>query len=225
MAYSDDEMLMLSGIQHYMFCARQWALIHIEQKWEDNRLTTEGSLLHQNVDNPFYRSVNNGVITLRGVHVASHKLGLYGICDAIELLPHCVDKTSFITHPKYPGEWDPFPVEYKHGKPKVNPCDKVQLAAQAICLEELYGVDIPSGAIFYFETRHREQVLIDAELRQITINLAQEMHELYRKGVTPHAVLQPHCRRCSLYNICSPELSNCSSVSNYLKRNLYEETS
>jgi CRISPR-associated exonuclease Cas4 len=116
-------------------------------------------------------------------------------------------------------------VEYKHGKPKVNPCDKVQLAAQAICLEELYGVDIPSGAIFYFETRHREQVLIDAELRQITINLAQEMHELYRKGVTPHAVLQPHCRRCSLYNICSPELSNCSSVSNYLKRNLYEETS
>jgi CRISPR-associated exonuclease Cas4 len=219
-------MLMLSGIQHYMFCARQWALIHIEQKWEDNRLTTEGSLLHQNVDNPFYRSVNNGVITLRGVHVASHELGLYGICDAIELQPHCVDsQASYITHPHYPGKWHPFPVEYKHGKPKINPCDKVQLAAQAISLEELYGVEIPCGAIFYFETRHREQISIDRDLRQTTVQLAQEMHELYSKGLTPHASYQAHCRRCSLYNICSPEITVCSSVSNYLKRNLYEETS
>ena len=224
MAYDEEDMLMLSGIQHYMFCARQWALIHIEQKWDDNRLTTEGSLLHEHVDNPFFRAVNNGVITIRGVHVASRELGLYGICDAIELQPHCGDDSAFITHPKYPGKWDPYPVEYKHGRPKRNACDKVQLAAQAMCLEEMYAIHIPRGALFYFETRHREEVMIDEALREQTMSLAQEMHRIFSMGVTPQAVIQPFCHRCSLYNICSPELSECKTVSNYLKRNLYEET-
>lgn len=117
MYYDDDHMLMLSGIQHYMFCPRQWALIHIEQQWGENRLTAEGHLLHQNVDNPAYRQKNGNVRTLRAVHIASHSLGLYGITDAIELLSSDGPEDA-ITHPRYPGFWKPYPVEYKRGHRK-----------------------------------------------------------------------------------------------------------
>lgn len=131
MKYDDDHMLMLSGIQHYMFCPRQWALIHIEQQWEENRLTAEGQLLHQNVDDPSYRQKNGDVITLRAVTIASHSLGLYGVTDAVELLPSDNAKDA-ITHPRYPGFWKPYPIEYKRGRPKTDERDKVQLAAQAM---------------------------------------------------------------------------------------------
>ena len=112
--YSEDDMLMLSGIQHYRFCPRQWALIHLEQQWDDNRLTIEGQLLHKHVDDSFYRQKCGNHITLRSVNIASRELGLYGISDAIELLPSD-DVTDTIQHPKYPGHWIPVPVEYKHG--------------------------------------------------------------------------------------------------------------
>ena len=108
--YTEDEMLMLSGIQHFMFCPRQWALIHMEQQWEDNRLTTEGNILHSNVDNPFYRQKNGDVITLRSLHIASNKLGLYGITDAVELIPSDTANDA-ITHNCYKGYWKPYPVE------------------------------------------------------------------------------------------------------------------
>ena len=112
MMYDDDQMLMLSGIQHYMYCPRQWALIHIEQQWDENRLTAEGHRLHQHVDNPAYRQKNGEVIILRSVQIASHTLGLYGVTDAIELLP-TDNPSDAITHPRYPGYWKPYPVEYK----------------------------------------------------------------------------------------------------------------
>ena len=164
--YDDDHMLMLSGIQHYMYCPRQWALIHIEQQWDENRLTAEGQLLHQNVDNPAYRQKNGDVITLRAVHTASHTLGLYGITDAIELLPSDVP-TDTVTHPRYPGFWKPYPIEYKRGHRKSDERDEVQLAAQVICLEEMYGIHIPEAALFYNETRHREVVTIDEHQSKI----------------------------------------------------------
>lgn len=144
--YTDDEMLMLSGIQHYMFCPRQWALIHIEQQWAENRLTAEGNILHENVDNPFYRQKNGDVITLRSVPVASKTLGLYGITDAVELMP-ADSSADTITHPKYPGLWKPYPVEYKRGHSKPDERDEVQLAAQAMCLEEMYGIHHLCGAL------------------------------------------------------------------------------
>ena len=128
---------MLSGIQHYRFCPRQWALIHIEQQWADNRLTMEGEILHKHVDEAAYRQKCGDYISLRSVSIASHQLGLYGISDVIELHPTDDDENS-ISHPKYPGRWLPYPVEYKHGRPKKNEVDEVQLAAQAMCLEELY---------------------------------------------------------------------------------------
>ena len=121
--YTEDEMLMLSGIQHYMFCPRQWALIHIEQQWAENKLTTEGNILHKNVDNPFYRQKNGDVITLRSLHVASKELGLYGITDAVELIPSDSPKDA-ITHNRYKGYWKPYPIEYKRGRHKPDERDE-----------------------------------------------------------------------------------------------------
>lgn len=221
--YSDDDMLMLSGIQHFRFCPRQWALIHIEQQWEDNRLTIEGEIMHKNVDTPFYRQKCGNIITLRSVNVASQSLGLYGVTDIVELHPS-ESAINSITHPKYPGFWQPFPVEYKRGKPKKNQIDEVQLAAQSMCLEEQYGITINYGALFYGETRRRVDVEISEELRQIVTSCANSMHEIFQSGLLPSINKGKHCAKCSLNNICMPESADCSTVANYLKRNLYEET-
>ena len=177
--YSEDDMLILSGIEHYRFCPRQWALIHLEQQWDDNRLTIEGQLLHKHVDDPFYRQKCGDHITLRSVNIASRELGLYGICDVIELMPSD-DNTDTIQHPKYPGHWLPVPVEYKHGKPKRNEVDEVQLAAQAMCLEEMYSINVAYGAFFYGEIRHRVEVEITPRLRDIVRECAKEMHAIYQ---------------------------------------------
>ena len=222
--YDDDQMLMLSGIQHYMYCPRQWALIHIEQQWEENRLTAEGQSLHHNVDNPAYRQKNGDVITLRAVNIASRYLGLYGVTDAIELLPSD-GPADAITHPRYPGFWKPFPIEYKRGHRKPDERDEVQLAAQVICLEEMYGINIPEAALFYHETRHREAVIIDKHLHQLTHELSVAMHRTFESGSTPKAKERKDCGNCSLMDICVPELSRKTSVAYYLKKALDEETS
>ncbi len=221
--YDDDNMLMLSGIQHYMYCPRQWALIHIEQQWDENRLTTEGQLFHQNVDNPAYRQKNGDVIMLRAVHIASHSLGLYGITDAIELLPS-ENASDTITHPRYSGYWKPYPIEYKHGHRKPDERDEVQLAAQVICLEEMFDIHIPEAALFYHETHHREVVPINENLRNLTYELSEAMHKTFEKGITPKAVEKRECRNCSLVDLCAPELTKKTSVSYYIKKMLDEET-
>ncbi len=222
--YEEDDMLMLSGIQHFMFCPRQWALIHIEQQWAENRLTVEGQLLHSHVDNPFLRQKNGECITLRSVSIASKLLGLYGVTDAIELKPADCSENA-ITHPNYSGYWLPFPVEYKRGHKKPDERDEVQVAAQAMCLEEMYSVHISEGYIYYGETRHRETVVLNDRLRTLVHNLTAEMHRIYQIGELPKAILKSHCKSCSLYGICMPKLTNISSVSHYLNSNLYEETS
>lgn len=216
-------MLMLSGIQHYMFCPRQWALIHIEQQWAENRLTTEGQLLHKNVDNPFYRQKNGDTITLRSLHIASKRLGLYGITDAVELIPSDSPEDS-ITHNRYPGYWKPYPVEYKRGHSKPDERDEVQLAAQAMCLEEMYGINIPYGALYYDEVKHRETIAISDGLRKTTQQCAKQMHDIFKSGIMPKPVKASHCRNCSLKDICMPEMSDCTQVKTYLNNNLYEDT-
>ncbi len=220
--YTEDEMLMLSGIQHFMFCPRQWALIHIEQQWEENKLTVEGQLLHKNVDNPFYRQKNGDVITLRSLHIASRELGLYGITDAVELVPSDTAANA-ITHDRYKGYWKPFPVEYKRGHSKADETDEVQLAAQAMCLEEMHGISIPYGALFYHEVKRREVIAISDTLRRTTRQCAQAMHEVFNSGVLPKASRRRHCAKCSLVNICLPEMDECVQASTYLKRNLHED--
>ena len=220
--YSEDEMLMLSGIQHYVFCPRQWALIHIEQVWADNRLTVEGQLLHERADNPFYRQKNGACVSLRSVAISSRQLGLYGFTDVVELQPSEV-ADNCIKHPSYPGFWKPYPVEYKHGHAKPDERDEVQLAAQAICLEELYQIRIERGYLFYGETRRREEVLIDERLRLFTQRCADEMHSLYKAKTVPRAMKSGKCSNCSLFDICIPCSKKTISVTNYLKNNLYEE--
>lgn len=220
--YSEDDMLMLSGIQHFRFCPRQWALIHIEQQWDDNRLTIEGKILHKHVDDPFYRQKCGDLITLRAVDIASRKLGLYGISDAIELHPSSTSEDS-IRHPKYPGMWKPVIVEYKHGRPKRNEVDEVQLTAQTMCLEEMYSIHICQGFFFYGELRHRVAISITDRLRAIVCQCVSDMHELFRTSKVPKVIYGKHCDKCSLKNICMPKTAmNCTTVSTYLNKNLYQ---
>lgn len=216
-------MLMLSGIQHFRFCPRQWALIHIEQLWDDNRLTAEGEILHKHVDDASYRQKCGDYISLRSVSIASHELGLYGLSDVIELHPTDNAENS-IMHPKYPGRWLLYPVEYKHGRPKMDEVDEVQLAAQAMCLEEQYGIHIGWGAFFYHEIRHRVEVEITPYLRDIVVQCSKEMHAIFKCGSIPNIKYGKQCKRCSLINLCMPETANIPAASVYLKRNLYEET-
>ena len=186
--YRDDELLALSGLQHIAYCERQWALIHLEQIWSESRDTVRGELFHDRVDLPGYTNVQ-GVRSERGQRLASFRLGLYGVADVVE----------------YHGDGTILLVEYKVGKPKVEDWDRLQLAAQALCLEEMEGVRIAAGALFYGETRRRESVQISDQLRERVVRLAGRMHELYALGVTPREALGSKCRRCSLKDDCAPE--------------------
>jgi len=224
MTYTEDQLLMLSGIQHFMFCPRQWALIHIEQEWDENKLTAEGQILHTNVDNPFYRQKNGNRITLRSVPIISYNIGLYGLTDAVELIS-TNDKAIGIIHPSYKGLWELYPVEYKRGKPKYNELDNidaVQLTAQVICLEEMYNTHINMGAFYYGETNHRTEISITNSLRQLATECSERMHYLYDNQIIPHAEKKKCCKNCSLANKCLPGTGQ-KSAKDYIKRNLYED--
>lgn len=216
--YKDEEMLMLSGIQHFVYCRRQWALIHIDGYWEDNSLTTQGMLLHSRVDDPKVRQRLNGVDTLRHLSIASRELGLYGVTDAVELITDIEGDCQGI----FSGR-TLFPVEYKRGHSKPDLCDVMQLTAQAMCLEELYDVKVSKGALFYWETRRREEIEITSELRDEARRISNAMHEVFRKGVLPARDPKKGCKRCSLYDICQPSLTTKGSAGKYLKDILYAE--
>lgn len=188
-----DEPLPISGLQHLAFCPRQWGLIHLEQAWAENRLTAEGRLLHERADLPG-QVRRYEVRSVRGLMLESRSLRLSGRADVVEFRP------------------EPFPVEYKRGKRKPTDCDLVQLCAQALCLEEMLCATVPAGAIFYGEPRRRIEVLFTAELRARTESLAREMHRLYENRTTPAAIPGPHCRRCSLVEICMPNVTDRSDV-------------
>ena len=185
---SDDDYLPLSGLQHLVFCPRQWALIHLEQVWVENVRTAEGRLLHERADLPG-ESRRAAVRTVRGMWLRSERLRLTGRADVVEFRP------------------SPYPVEYKRGKSKPNDCDTVQLCAQALCLEEMLGASIPCGAIFYGSPRRRLEITFTAELRSRTQDLASTMHRLYLMRETPAATPGPYCQNCSLVDVCLPEVT------------------
>lgn len=218
--YGDEDLLMLSGIQHIAFCERQWALIHIEQFWAESKLTIEGEYLHRKVDDPLYKSERSGVITLRSLPLVSRKLGLYGLADAVEF-QQVENHENAIMLPDYQGYWAVCPVEYKRGKSKKDEIDKVQLCAQAMCLEEMYSIEIEQGSLFYHEIRRRESVLFDYALRSLVFEKVKRMHELYDLKEIPLPVFLPHCKSCSLYDECMPEFfSKEHSVKSYLNKTL-----
>lgn len=221
--YADDRMLQLSGIQHYVFCPRQWALIHIERQWSDNLLTAEGSLLHANVDNPFARETNGSpVITLRGFRLASATLGLSGVADAVELHPAPgapADKAALLGSKMF----EAVPVEYKRGRRKADDCDRMQVAAQAMIIEEMLGIHISRGAIFYWEERRREYFDITNAIRDTVLGTAHAMHRIFDSHTLPPADKKRSCRACSLVDVCMPSVSG-KSASRYIADTLQSLT-
>ena len=219
--YSEEELLMLSGIQHIAFCERQWALIHVEQQWEENVLTVEGQHLHERSDDPFQDDARGNILTWRALALTSYNLGLYGRADVVELIPSTNDDRDSILIKDKPGRWKLVPVEYKRGKPKPDERDEVQLCAQAMCLEEMYSISIWFGFLYYGTTHHRYNVQFDSKLRELVIFYAKRMHEIFVTAITPLADYQPHCKSCSLKDICLPRsMGNRFSASDYLKINL-----
>ncbi len=200
--YDEEELLALSALQHLVFCPRQCALIHIEGVWSENALTAEGRILHEQADSE-QGETRGGVRIARGLPLRCLRLGLSGKADVVEFRrPDGPSQGCRLEG--FEGRWLPMPVEYKRGRPKRDPSDKVQLCAQALCLEEMLQTEVPSGALFYAATRRRQEVEFDPELRRLTESLSQELHRLIANGVTPRFERMPKCRRCSLQHACLP---------------------
>jgi CRISPR-associated exonuclease Cas4 len=204
--FSEDDLIMISALQHYAFCERQCALIHIEQIWDENRATAEGRIMHERVHEQD-RESRGDVRIEYGIPLRSLKLGLVGRADVVEF--HRIEKNA----------WQPFPVEYKRGKPKVDHCDLIQLCAQALCLEEMLSVSVLAGAIFYGRTRRRLDVSFDISLREETEETARKVHDLIATGITPPPVYEKRCESCSLMEQCLPRpIQKRPSVKDYLTR-------
>ena len=204
-----DSYLLMSGIQHFCFCCRQWALIHLEQQWTENLRTAEGHLLHERCHDEALHEKRGGLLTVRGLRVVSHRLQLYGVCDVVEFRA----SPEGVPLQDYPGLWLPLPVEYKHGSPKANDADRLQLCAQAMALEEMLVCEIPRGALFYAETRRREWVDLTPELRQKTQAVAAEMNDCFARGHTPKVTLK---------ELCLPVLCRRADPAGYIRAHLEE---
>ncbi len=210
--YADDDRLLLSGIQHYSFCPRQWALIHLERLWADNVHTVKGELMHARAHDETLRERRGDSIVVRGLSVASSHLGVYGVCDVVEF------RKSKEGHPLHgeDGLWSPTPVEYKKGSAKAIDADRLQLCAQAMCLEEMLGCDVPVGFLYYGATRARELVQLDDGLRRRVEDLLSEMHDLFGRKHVPKARRKRHCAACSLVDMCMPVGAAQGSVKEYI---------
>ncbi|WP_100330630.1 CRISPR-associated protein Cas4 [Bacillus xiapuensis] len=219
MAYNEeDDDLMLSGIQHFQFCRRQWALIHIEQQWAENVRTIEGQHLHTKADQPFLREKRGAKLIVRGMPVKSNELRITGICDVVEF----IQDRNGVEISGAEGKYAAFPVEYKRGKPKKNDSDILQLTAQALCLEEMLLCEINTGYVYYHEIKHRVEVPITAEHKQKVKSVVAEMQGYYQRKHTPKVKTGAFCNSCSLQNICLPALMNKRSVKSYIEGKISE---
>lgn len=215
---NEDEYLMISGIQHFVFCKRQWALIHIEQQWEENVKTIEGQYIHRNADNPFTREKRGNKLIVRGMPVKSNELGITGVCDVVEFIK---DKNG-VELSGIDGKYLAYPVEYKRGKPKKLDADILQLTAQAICLEEMLLCEVNKGYLFYNEIKHRVEITLTKELKMKVREIVLEMQDYYKRRFTPKVKTGPFCKNCSLQNICLPNLMNKRTVKSYIDRKIAE---
>jgi CRISPR-associated exonuclease Cas4 len=204
MGYADRDLLPISALQHLIFCERQCALIHLERQWVENRFTAEGGVLHRKAHSGRRETRPDGR-TARSVLLRSAELGLFGVADVVQQRPGA----------------PPMPVEYKRGKPKSHDADRVQLCAQALCLEEMFGVSIPAGEIFYGKTRRRLSVVFDDALRATTRATVERLRNLILSDRTPPAEPGTKCRHCSLRDICMPKLAERRRpVSHYIERSI-----
>lgn len=197
MAYADEDLIQIAALQHHLFCVRQCALIHVDGLWAENRLTTEGKLLHQRPDRPGVRTHRSGDRRTRQVHampLINRRIGLTGRADVVQLR---LDEAGQSAGP-------PRPIEHKRGRPKRLAHDRVQVAAQAMCLEEMFGVEVPEGELFYHAVRRREVVAISADLRRLVERITAEVRANIERNRVPLVRKQPKCKRCSLINLCMP---------------------
>ena len=213
MDFNGEDFLQLSGLQHFKFCRRQWALIHIENQWAENYRTTDGAILHENAHNGAFSESRGDLLVTRDMRIFSRSLGVSGACDVLEF--HRGE--TGIPLKGREGLWQPYPVEYKRGRPKENTADAIQLCGQAMCLEEMLCCEIPRGALYYGEPRRRTEVDFTPELRREVTALLSEMHDLYRRGHTPKVKPTKACSACSLESLCLPKLMRGKSVSSYLR--------
>ncbi len=212
--YDENELLLLSALQHFLFCRRQWALIHLEQVWSENYFTAQGRTLHEKTHKSEAEN-RPGIRIVRGLRIHSFRLGLVGQADVVEF--HKGD--TGIKLDGTSGFWQPYPVEYKRGKAKPDNCDRVQLCAQAICLEEMLSCQVPQGALFYGTPRRREQVELSGQLRTQTEQAAIKIHQLYESRQTPKAVYGKKCKSCSLFTVCMPKTTSIKKdIEHYLTK-------
>lgn len=216
MAYKEEDYLQISGLQHFCVCRRQWALIHIEQLWAENLRTVEGSLLHEKAHDASQKERRGELLITRNMRVFSPTMGISGDCDVVEF--HRGKKGVPLAGQD--GLWLPYPVEYKHGAPRQDHANEWQLCAQAMCLEEMLCCEIPEGALYFGETRHREKIAFTSELRQEVQDSLRQMHELYARQYTPKVKPGKACNACSLKELCVPRLMKKRTVSTYLQKHL-----
>ncbi len=215
----DDPYLMLSGLQHFAFCRRQWALIHVEQLWAENVRTVEGDILHRRAHDADQVESRGDLLIVRGMRIRSERLKVTGVCDVVEF--HRDEHGISLSGRE--GRWTPYPVEYKRGAPKANNADELQLCGQAICLEEMLLCSIQEGSLFYGETRRRTRVPFTPELRAQVESLLREMRQDFARGHTPSVKRTKGCNACSLKELCLPQMSRTGSVRSYIQQHLKED--
>lgn len=219
MEYKEEDYLMLSGIQHFAFCRRQWALTHIEQQWSENEHTVAGELLHKNAHDPYFNETRNDVIVSRSMPIFSRTMGVSGECDIVEFRK-VEDGISIYGHR---GLYQVYPIEYKKGHPKDTEIDILQLTAQAMCLEEMLSTEIREGAIYYGEIRRRQPITISEDLKRQVRTCFSEMHQLYDRRYTPKVKWSKGCSACSLKDICLPKLGKALSAKGYIHKTIAED--
>lgn len=212
MSYTEEEYLLLSGLQHFTFCRRQWALIHIENLWAENYRTIDGQLMHDRAHDTSFKESRGDLIITRGVSLFSPTLGVSGQCDVLEYKRG----EGGIPMKGKDGLWQPYPVEYKRGTPREDSADALQLCGQAMCLEEMLCCEISRGALYYGEIRRRVEVEFTESLRSSVREALEEMHDLYRRAHTPKVKPTKSCNACSLKELCLPKLLRTKTVRDYL---------
>lgn len=217
--YNEEDYLQLSGIQHFAFCRRQWALAYIELQWSENVRTVEGKLLHEKAHDVSSEEKRGDLIISRAMPIHSRELGVSGECDIVEFHR----KETGITLSGRNGKYEVVPIEYKRGSPKQNDVDVLQLTAQAMCLEEMLCCEIPYGYLYYGETRHRSKVNFEEPIRQKVRESFQEMHHYYDRRYTPRVKRSKSCNACSLKDICLPSLGVDKSAASYIDKALSRE--
>lgn len=218
MEYREEDFLAISGIQHFCFCPRQWALGHIEQQWKENRLTAEGEAQHARAHDPDADEKRGDRILSHAMPVFSAELGVRGVCDVVEF----TKSESGVPIMGRAGNWLPAPVEYKHGDGRSQEADALQLCCQAMCLEKMLCCEIGSGFLYYADLHRRVKIELTAELRERVKSMFEEMHRLYARGYTPRVKRRPGCKSCAQSEICLPALERTRSPDEYIAAALRE---